>query len=209
VTPGTQAVVAVHDPGLPPAERGQWLQSAQQSWAAWVYPQRGHAPSGWARGGVYRTSDFAIDLVRLLSDVIDEPCLLVGQGAGGLVAMLAAAAAPQLVTGLHLLAGNNASAWGADLARVINEDDGPNQSWLTAVRSAAAPASCDRDDPLLDCGPAEKMSPAAVRAAAAQVRVPWSVPRGHFLEPHLPAAKRAAAPLLAPLSAEQLKHGPA
>ncbi|HUY44444.1 MAG TPA: hypothetical protein VMV92_01765 [Streptosporangiaceae bacterium] len=196
VTPGPRAVVAVHDPGIPPDERRQWLSHAQESWGAWVYAQRGHAPSGWAAGRVYRASDFAIDLVRLLRNVLGQPCLLVAAGAGGLVAVLAAAAAPDVVTGLHLLGGDNSSGWGADPTRVMSEDGVLNRSWLDAVESASAAASCDGDDPLLRYGPAEKMHQPAVCAAAAQLRAPWSVRGGHFLEPCLPARMRAAVDLV-------------
>lgn len=198
VTPGQRAVVAVHDPGRPPAEREQWLSGAQQSWGAWVYAQRGHAPSGWAAGGLYRTSDFAIDLVRLLRELVAQPCLLAGQGAGGLIALLAAAAAPDLVTGLHLVAGDGQRGWGADPARLASDDSVLNPLWLAAVRSASALAPGDGDDPVVACGPAERLHRPAVSAAAAQIRVPWSTQDGHFLEPCLRPAMRSAAPLLLP-----------
>jgi pimeloyl-ACP methyl ester carboxylesterase len=204
VLPGSQPVVAVHDPGSEPADRRRWLASAQQAWGAWVYTQRGHAPSGWVAGGVYRASDFAIDLIRLLRDLVAEPCLLVGEGAGGLVAVLAAAAAPGLVNGVHLLPSCSTSGWGTDPARVIGDASVLNRSWLAAAVSASAPASGDRDDPLLACGPAEKLHRPAVCAAAAQVSMPWSVQGRHFLVPCLPAPMQAAAPLVVPAAPQ---HG--
>jgi pimeloyl-ACP methyl ester carboxylesterase len=194
VRPGARAVVAVHDPGLPQAERDQWLGAAQHAWDSWVYAQRGHAPSGWAAGQLYRISDFAIDLIRLLRDVVGEPAVLAGAGAGGLAAVLAAAAVPDLVAGLHLLPG---SGWGTDPARLVGEDGAPNSQWLTAVSSAGAPPAPDGDDPVLAAGPAEPMHWPALRAAAARVQAPWSVQGQHFLQSCLPASRQAATPLLA------------
>ncbi|GEM_PF-5014662 len=197
VTPGTRAVVAVHDPGSPPGARRRWLDSARRSWGAWSYAQRGHAPSAWVAGGVYRASDLAVDLVRVLRELVGEPCLLAGQGAGGLVAVLAAAAAPGLVSGLHLLPADGAGGWGADLARVVTEGAALNRSWLGAV-SSAAPAVGAGDDPLLACGPAERLHKDALGAAAAWVRAPWWAGDGHALRPWLPAGLRAPGPLLMP-----------
>ncbi len=197
IGPGREAVVAVHDPGSPRAERERWLGAARQSWGAWVYAQRGHAPSEWAAGGLYRASDFAIDLVRLLRDRVTEPCLLAGKGAGGLIALLAAAAAPDLVTGLHLVAGS--SGWGADPARLVSDDGVLNRQWLATARSAPVPASGDGDDSALACGPAEMIYRPAVSVAAARIRVPWSAQGRHFLQPCLPPSMRAAAVLLPPL----------
>lgn len=199
VTRGTRRVVAIHDPGSPPGERERWLESAQRAWGAWAYAQRGHAPSGWVAGGVYRASDLAIDLIRLLRDLAGEPCVLAGQGAGGLIAVLAAAAAPDLVAGLHLLAGDSAAGWGADPARMVSENGAANHAWLTAAWSTPTAASDNSDDdPMLMWGPAEKLYRPALAAAAAQVSVPWWAQNGHFLQPYLPASMRAATPLLTP-----------
>ena len=137
VTPGERRVVAVHELGGQRQERERWLGQVQGSMGAWVYAQRGHAPSGWATGHVYRVSDFAIDLVRLLRDTVAEPCLLVGQGTGGLVAVLAAAAAPGLVAAVHLVAAEGSNGWGADPAGVVSQEEVLNRAWLDAAASAA------------------------------------------------------------------------
>lgn len=199
VTPGSRPVVAVHDIGSQRADRDQWISLAQREWGAWAYAQRGHAPSAWVAGQLYRMSDFTIDLLRLLRDVVAEPSVLAGQGAGGLVAVLAAAAAPDLVTGLHLVAGAR-SGWADDPARLVSQDDLVNRCWLASTTSAPRPGRGDGDDPILALGPAEPLYQPAVRAAAAQVGVPWWAADGHFLTRWLPSRVRAAAPLLPPFA---------
>jgi pimeloyl-ACP methyl ester carboxylesterase len=190
ITPGSRPVLAVHDLGYQTAKRREWLTAAARNWGAWTFEQRGHAPSGWAKGQLYRVSDFAIDLIRLLQDVMPEPCLLAGQGAGGLVAVLAAAAAPDLVTGLHLVRGD-----GTPWDQPLRQTDLVNRPWLQAVSSLAGQPE-DGDDPILPFGPAEPMYEPAVRSALAVVRVPWWAPEGHYLSGYLPASLRVAAPLL-------------
>ena len=157
-----------------------------------MYAQRGHAPSGWAAGRFYRVSDFAVDLVRLLREEVGVPSVLVGEGSGGLVAVLAAAAAPESVTHVHLLPGTG-RGWGGT-SPMLTGSATVNRSWLDALlaRPAPDPVTQDGDDPVLAHGPAELLHEPAVRAAAAGLRVPWSAQGPHFLADQLPAATRAA-----------------
>ena len=196
VDPGREPVIYVHDLAVPRAERDAQAAGASAARGAWTYAQRGHAPSGWAAGGLYRVSDFAIDLIRLLGQV-GQPCLLAGAGAGGLVALLAAAAVPDRVTGLHLLPGGGEPGWGADPALMLTDGVVLNRGWLDAIRAPGPDQQCRQarqgattaDDPLLGHGPAEKLFRPGVRAAAAHLAVPWTVTGDHFLEPMLPAVR--------------------
>jgi pimeloyl-ACP methyl ester carboxylesterase len=199
VLPGARPLVFVHELGAPREERERGFAGAQQSWGAWVYVQRGHAPSTWASGQIYRVSDFAVDLIRLLHDVVAVPSVLVGEGAGGLVAMLAAAASPEAVTHLHLLPGTG-RGWGGGPRRLLADGTMVNRSWFDAAQVLSAPGSAaqDGDDPVLAYGPAELMHGPAVRAAAAGVRASWSAEGPHFLEACLPAGTRSASGFLLP-----------
>lgn len=198
VTPGLRPLVFVHELGTSREERDPHLAAARHAWDGWVYAQRGHAPSAWAAGRFYRVSDFAIDLVRLVREEVGVPSVLVGDGSGGLVAMLAAAAAPESVTHVHLLPGTG-QGWGGTSLRMLTDTATVNRPWLDAVLAPSAPdpappdpAAQDGDDPVLAHGPAELMHAPAVRAAAAGLRVPWSAEGPHFLTDHLPPGTRAA-----------------
>jgi pimeloyl-ACP methyl ester carboxylesterase len=193
VTPGRRPLVFVHDLGPAREEREGRLAAARQAWGGWVYAQRGHAPSAWAAGRFYRVSDFAVDLIVLLREAVGVPSVLVGEGAGGLVALLAAAAAPESVTHLHLLPGTG-QGWGGTPLRLLTGTATVNRGWLDAVaaRPASGSAAQDGDDPVLRHGPAELMHMPAVRAAAAGLGVPWSAGGPHFLQDDLPAQTRTA-----------------
>ncbi|MGH3256755.1 MAG: hypothetical protein ACRDOU_15405 [Streptosporangiaceae bacterium] len=199
VTPGACPVVFVHEVGAPAKEREREFARARQSWGAWVYAQRGHAPSAWAAGRIYRVSDFAVELARLLHDVVAVPSVLVGEGSGGLVAVLAAAAAPESVTHLHLLPGTG-QGWGSSPLRLLDDGAMVNRSWFDAVQALSAPGSPAQygDDPVLAHGPAELMHGPAVRATAAGIRAPWSATGRHFLEDYLPAETRSGSGGLRP-----------
>ena len=193
VTPGPRPLVFVHELGSSREERERGLAAAREAWDGWVYTQRGHAPSAWAAGRFYRVSDFAVDLIRLLREGVGVPSVLVGEGSGGLVALLAAAAVPESVTHLHLLPGTG-QGWGASPPRLLTSAAGVNRCWLDAVpaRPAAGSAAQDGDDPVLKAGPAELMHTPAVRATAAGLQVPWSAAGQHFLQDDLPARTRTA-----------------
>jgi pimeloyl-ACP methyl ester carboxylesterase len=193
VTPGRLPLVFVHELGSPREERERLLAAAQQAWGGWVYTQRGHAPSAWAAGGFYRISDFAVDLIRLLHEAVGVPAALIGEGSGGLVALLAAAAAPESVTHLHLLPGTG-PGWSDSPPRMLTDTATVNRAWLAAVpaRLPSGSAAQDGDDPVLAHGPAELMHRPAVRAAAASLQVPWSAAGPHFLQDDLPAHTRTA-----------------
>ena len=128
-----------------------------------------------------------------------QPCLLASAGAGGLVALLAAAAVPDRVAGLHLLPGG-ADGWGADPGLMLTDGVVLNPRWLAAAGAARAAgpdqpgrpvrhARTTSDDPRLDYGPGEKLFRPSVRTAAAHLAVPWTVTGDHFLKPMLPAAR--------------------
>lgn len=193
VTPGPRPLVFVHELGPAREERERRLAAARQAWDGWVYTQRGHAPSAWAAGRFYRVSDFAVDLIRLLHEVVGVPSVLVGEGSGGLVALLAAAAAPESVTHLHLLPGTG-QGWNGSPRRMLTEGVTVNRGWLdaAAARPASGSAAQAGDDPVLRYGPAELMHGPAVRAAAAGLGVPWSAAGPHFLQDDLPAQTRTA-----------------
>jgi pimeloyl-ACP methyl ester carboxylesterase len=193
VTPGRRPLVFVHDLGPVREERERRLAAARQAWGGWVYAQRGHAPSAWAAGRFYRVSDFAVDLIVLLREAVGVPSVLVGEGAGGLVALLAAAAAAESVTHLHLLPGTG-QGWGGTPLRLLTDTATVNRAWLDAVPALSAPGSAaqDGDDPVLRHGPAELMHRPAVRAAAAGLQVPWSAAGPHFLQGDLPSERRTA-----------------
>jgi pimeloyl-ACP methyl ester carboxylesterase len=208
VTPGPRPLVFVHELGPGREERERRLAAARQAWGGWVYTQRGHAPSAWAAGRFYRISDFAVDLIRLLHEAVAVPSVLVGEGAGGLVALLAAAAAPESVTHLHLLPGTG-PGWSDTPLRLLTDTATVNRGWLDAAAALPAPGSAaqDGDDPVLRYGPAELMHRPAVRAAAAGLGVPWSAGGPHFLQDYLPARSRAAA-MPATGQAGQVRAGP-
>ena len=193
VTPGRRPLVFVHDLGPAREEREGRLAAARQAWGGWVYAQRGHAPSAWAAGRFYRVSDFAVDLIVLLREAVGVPSVLVGEGAGGLVALLAAAAAPESVTHLHLLPGTG-QGWSGPPLRLLTDTATVNRAWLDAVPALPASGSAAQygDDPVLRHGPAELMHRPAVRAAAAGLQVPWSTGGPHFLQDGLPAGTRTA-----------------
>ena len=193
VTPGPRPLVFVHELGPGREERERRLAAARQAWGGWVYTQRGHAPSAWAAGHFYRISDFAVDLIRLLHEVVAVPSVLVGEGSGALVALLAAAGAPESVTHLHLLPGTG-QGWSGSPLRLLTEGATVNRGWLDAAvaRPASGSAAQDGDDPVLRYGPAELMHGPAVRAAAAGLGVPWSAAGPHFLQDDLPAQTRTA-----------------
>jgi pimeloyl-ACP methyl ester carboxylesterase len=193
VTPGLRPLIFVHELGTSREERERELAAAREAFDGWVYTQRGHAPSAWAAGRVYRVSDFAVDLIRLLREVVGVPSVLVGEGSGGLVALLAAAAVPESVTHLHLLPGTS-QGWGASPLRVLTGAATVNHSWMDAVAALPVPGSAalEGDDPVLTHGPAELMHRPAVRAAAASLQVPWSAAGWHFLQDDLPARTHTA-----------------
>ncbi len=193
VTPGPRPLLFVHELGSAREQRESRLAAAREAWDGWVYTQRGHAPSAWAAGRFYRVSDFAVNLIRLLREGVGVPSVLVGEGAGGLVALLAAAAAPEWVTHLHLLPGTG-QGWGAGPPRMLTSAATLNRSWLDTVPALppTGPAAQDGDDPVLMAGPAELMHAPAVRVTAARLQVPWSAAGPHFLQDDLPARTRTA-----------------
>jgi pimeloyl-ACP methyl ester carboxylesterase len=63
-----------------------------------AYDQRGHGKS--ARASDYTLRAFADDALHVLRDLIKGPTVVIGHSLGGLVALAAAAEAPELVAGL-------------------------------------------------------------------------------------------------------------
>jgi pimeloyl-ACP methyl ester carboxylesterase len=187
VRPGSSARLFLHDIGASAPVRAERLRRAADR-REWAYVQRGHAPSSCTGGGVYRLSDFALDLLRLLQDVVPTPALVTAEGASGLVAALAAAAEPALVRGLCLLPAHD-DGWGSRPALLVGEDSEPNPRWLAAIQDRRTIRALD-DDPMLEHGPPETMPARAVAAALARVAVPWHAPRGHLVEQWLPASLR-------------------
>src|SRR5204862_7902599 len=64
-----------------------------------AYDARGHGKSG--RAHEYSLRGFAGDALRVLREIVKGPAPLIRDSLGGLVALGAPAAAPQLVRGLH------------------------------------------------------------------------------------------------------------
>jgi pimeloyl-ACP methyl ester carboxylesterase len=191
VTPGSSGRLFLHDIGAPSRARAERLRLAQQS-GAWTYVQRGHAPSDRIAGGVYRISEFTLDLLRLLRHVLPAPVLIRAEGAGGLVAALAAAAEPERVRGLSLLHGEG---WGSRPRWLVSEESEANASWLPAIQERRTVRGLE-DDPMLRHGPPETMPAEAVGDALSHSAVPWWAPSGHFLERFLPAESRSPADLV-------------
>jgi pimeloyl-ACP methyl ester carboxylesterase len=187
VTHGSSARLFVHDIGEAPPSRSERLRAAQRG-GSWTFLQRGHAPSSHCVGGVYRISEFALDLLRLLRDVVPTPVLISADGASGLVAALAAAVEPELVGGLCLLPARG-NGWGSRPEALVGPASEPNPGWFSAIqlRTSVRPGE---DDPMLRYGPPETMPMAAVAAALSRVSRPWSAPDGHLLEPWLPGGLR-------------------
>lgn len=72
-----------------------------QRWAVHALDFRGHGRSGRA-GGNYLARDYAADVTRLLQTKFPRRAVLYGHSLGGLVALLTAAQAPQVVRALIL-----------------------------------------------------------------------------------------------------------
>jgi pimeloyl-ACP methyl ester carboxylesterase len=183
VSPGRDDVVVVHEIGgdLRPPLTGR----------PWRYVQRGHAGSDRAAGHAYYTSDFVLDLLRLLRTVVRRPVRIEGWGVGGLIATLAAVAEPDsvLTVGLHAAE----DGWSRVLPAVLGPASTLNQSWLELLRRGPVPPAQDHD-PVLDVGPPCSMAIGTVRDATASLEVPWWSSGGHFIEELLPRRNRLRFP---------------
>lgn len=189
VNPGSSARLFLHDIAEAPTSRDERLHRARHE-GAWTYLQRGHASSSWSKGGVYRISEFTLDLLRLLRDVVPTPVLIIADGASGLVAALAAAAEPGSVRGLCLLPAHG-GGWGRRPELLVGDESEPNAEWFRAIQGSRG-VRPGEDDPILRSGPPETMPTLAVAAALSRLTVPWSAPSGHFLEQWIPARFRTA-----------------
>lgn len=71
----------------------------EQNWHVYAVDLRGHGSSG--RGdNHYILTDYARDIIAFLRDVVKEPAVLAGSSLGGLVALVVAGQAPELVRAL-------------------------------------------------------------------------------------------------------------
>lgn len=188
VSPGSTSRLFLHDIAEDTRTRDERLRLAGLE-GAWTYVQRGHAPSSCSRGGVYRISEFTLDLLRLIRDVVPTPVWITGEGGSGLVAALAAAAEPELARGLSLLQGGG---WGLRPGWLVSEESEANPSWLPAIQEHPTVRPLE-DDPMLRHGPPETMPTRAVTDSLHRLTIPWWAPSGHFLERYLPAQWRLPA----------------
>jgi pimeloyl-ACP methyl ester carboxylesterase len=197
-TPGRSDVLFVHQIGDDVQSRRRLLQTASDA-GAWVVDLRGHGESSRPKGHVYRIVDFALDAARLVDTCFERAPVIVGYGAGSLVAALTAAACGDRVAGLDLLQCAGDSGWQLDETVTEGERPRPNARWFDAMRSGiadrAGTSEGERsDDPILEFGPPEPIMVEALRATLRQVSCAWWSGRGAAVAQWLPTERRRARP---------------
>ena len=102
---GDEPVVVLESGLLSTAEHWEWIaRELAQRYPTVTYNRAGYGPSRYAGNGSYRLDTAVDDLVDLTRHVTDGGrAVLVGHSLGGLIALRAAAAAPELVSAACLL----------------------------------------------------------------------------------------------------------
>jgi pimeloyl-ACP methyl ester carboxylesterase len=138
-----------------------------------------------------------LDLLRYLRTVFEEPVVLEGEGVGGLVAALTAAAEPTAVAGLSLLPvpAVDPRGWSERPELVVSSLSQLNHGWVHAARRwSDVLHDPSANDPVLSAGPPCSLRAEAVREALRNLTAPWWCPEPHFAAALLPASLRIDQP---------------
>jgi pimeloyl-ACP methyl ester carboxylesterase len=99
--PGAPPIVLVPGQSMPWQSYLKVLPRLATSWEVFAVDVRGHGRSEHTPGH-YSFGRCADDLVGLLRDVVGRPAIVSGNSSGGIIAMTAAARAPELVRAVHM-----------------------------------------------------------------------------------------------------------